>query len=178
MMFKLILIIMLIPVCTTPNSHFIAGVPLLDQGTEPWCGPVSAVMLLQYWGIEASVNEAGEAIDPERNGAKTAELVKYLEGYGLEVYEPKGMDELKEWIARDHPVIVLQWQNDKRERGHYRLVVGYDSTWVYVHDPSGFEDRFIYEEFLDLWTRHYQYAVTVSPLISFIGDSNRTVGLK
>lgn len=178
MIIKTIIITMIIISFTTPDSHFITGVPLLDQGTDPWCGPVSAVMLLQYWNIEASVNEAGESIDPERNGAKVYEITKYLATFELEVYEFNTMDELKEQISRNHPVIVLQWNNDKHERGHYRLVVGYDGTWVYVHDPNGFEDKFTYEEFLDLWIRHNQYALTASPVKSFIHPINGTVRLK
>ena len=146
------------------------------QGDRPWCGPTCIVMVLQYWNINVSVDEAGQVIDPEMDGCHTYELVRYLEGFDVNIYEFNSIEELQIWIRRNHPVVVLQWASEAKKVGHYRVVIGFDANYVYLNDPNGFEDRMSYELFFMLWTKHDQYALTISPLVSFIVPvKNRSV---
>jgi len=159
------------------DSHYIQGVPLSDQGNKPWCGPGCIVMILQYWNIEVTMDEVGEEIDPEEDGCYESELVEYLEGIYIEVYEFDTMDDLKYWICKDHPVIVCQWWDETKEEGHFRLVVGYDSEYVYINDPNGFKTKVTYETFFLLWTMDNEYGMTISPVKQFVTDpyTNRSV---
>ncbi len=162
------------------NSHYIEGVPLADQDDRPWCGPVCLVMVLRYWDIEVSVNEVGLAIDPEEDGSKPTELVDYLDSYEFGIFEINDISALKEWISRGHPLIVLQWTDETKTGGHYRVVVGFDETWIYIHDPNGFKDQMSYEQFILLWSRFNQYGVTISPIKQFVSDPdfNRTFNIE
>lgn len=166
---------------TLPECHYIESVPLIDQGDKPWCGPGAVVMVLQYWSVDITIEKVGSAIDPEEDGVYTYEITDYLATFNFEIYEFNSMDELKDWIAMDHPVIVLQWTDESMQSGHYRVVTGYDVDYVYVNDPNGFTAQFTYELFFLLWTKYNEYGVTVSPSMVFITDpycSGRTVRIE
>ena len=92
-----ILILIFTPVVCA-EGHYIDDVPLLDQEDKPWCGPVSAVMILQYWKFEVSVSEAGMAVDPEEDGVYSYELKNYFETFEVRTYEFDSMNELKRYI--------------------------------------------------------------------------------
>lgn len=161
-----------------PTSYSIEGVPLIDQGNKKWCGVGCVVMLLQFWRVDVSLDEAGLEIDPENDGCYTYELVNYLERYEFQIYEFNSLSEVKEWLSKGHPVIVLTWTDETKNTGHYRLITGYDEVFIYVNDPHGFTDKFTYEEFLVLWSKYNQYSLTISPLMSFINDPlnhNKTI---
>ena len=166
---------------TLPECHYIESVPLTDQGDKPWCGPGAVVMVLQYWSVDITIEEVGSQIDPEEDGCSPHEIVEYLTTFDFKIYEFDSMDELKNWIDKDHPVIVLQWTDESKRSGHYRVVTGYDNDYgyVYINDPNGYTDKISYELFFVLWTKHAEYGVTVSPSIPFISDpySGRTVSL-
>jgi len=162
-----------------PDSHHIGGVPLVDQGDKPWCGPGSVVMILQYWHFDVTLKEVGEEIDSEEDGCYPYELVEYLDDFELRIYKLDSMTELKNWISRNHPVIICQWTDERKESGHYRVVIGYDLDYIYVNDPNGFRDKLTYELFLLLWTKYNEYGLTISPVKSFINDPhNRTINIE
>ena len=163
-----------------PNSYHIEGVPLVDQGSRPWCGAGSVTMVLQYWSVDITLEEVGEAIDNEEDGCYTYEITEYLATFNFKIYELNDMDDIKDWIYKDHPIIVLQWMDESKQSGHYRVVTGFDKDHIYVNDPNGYTDKISYELFLLLWTKYNEYGVTISPVKTYITDpySNRTVKIK
>lgn len=160
-----------------PSSHYINGVPLVDQGDKPWCGPGSVTMVLQYWSVNISLQEVGSEIDPEQDGSYPYELVNYINNsyskffrlYGFNETnnaEGSALEELKSWIYIDHPVIVSQWLDADKKEGHYRVVVGYDSDKLYMNDPNGYEYTADYQLFNYLWTRRNSYGLVIIPIDS------------
>lgn len=161
------------------TTHHIDGVPMCYQRDKPWCGAASIVMILQYWDVNITVEEAGESIDPEENGCYPRQIVRYVELFEFGIYELNSTGELKEWILKDHPVIVVQWMDESKESGHFRVVTGYDESFIYVNDPNGIREKFTYEMFLLLWSRHDQWGLTISPIKTFISDpyTNRNISI-
>lgn len=134
-------------------------------------------MVLQYWSVDITLEEVGAAIDAEENGCCTYEITEYLATFEVGIYEFNSMDELKHWIDIDHPLIILQWTDEYKRSGHYRVVTGYCNDYVYINDPHGYTAKISYELFFVLWSRHDQYGVTISPKKTYVTDpyTNRTV---
>ena len=158
---------------TETDAHYIE-VELKSQGDKPWCGPACVVMVLNYWHIDVTVEEAGMQIDPEQDGAKTTELVRYLQGFEVGLYKLNSIEELKTWISRDHPIMVLVWSDTTKTAGHYLVITGFDEDGIHLNDPNGKKVEFTYEKFSDLWTRHYNYGLVISPVKVFLTDPDQT----
>jgi len=56
-------------------------------------------------------------------------------GFEVEARQGLSIDELKESIASDHPVIILMYIDNGLDYGHYIVVVGFNENGVFVHDP-------------------------------------------
>jgi predicted double-glycine peptidase len=141
------------------ESHQIEGVPVVNQENEPWCVPGSLAIVLGFWRVKnVSVNEIGNEIDPEKDGIKHSEIIEYLNSLDIPVVEFDSTDssfdeafkELKKWIKEDHPVIVSM---KLKKGGHSCVVVGFDATKIYTHDPNGFKESFSYDSFREYWKK-------------------------
>lgn len=56
-------------------------------------------------------------------------------GFEVEARQGLSIDDLKESIASDHPVIILIYIDASAVYGHYVVVVGYNESGIFVHDP-------------------------------------------
>ena len=142
----------LIPASSNTEKYYINGVPLVDQGDKPWCGPVSVAIVLGYWFNDVSVDEMGEDIDPEKNGTSPEDLLGYIELlYPVTQFNSLSNDslleesfkELKKYIREGSPVIVSRWSKYERG-GHWCVVIGYDSNTIHTADPKVYENSFKY----------------------------------
>ncbi len=131
-------------------------VPYLSQTENNWCGPASLAMVLNYWGVSVTQEEiAPFIINPYDNLTHSDDIVEYAENLGfIAFYGSITIEELKEKISNEHPVIVLQWFSPDYRVGHFRVVIGYDEQKIITHDPIlGQNHPFLHDEFFELWLR-------------------------
>lgn len=169
----LILIVILFVSCNGKNENFsskknlpnIIQVPLLRQSTDYTCGVTALQSILYYHGIEFREDRLAKLLgsDPIMGTAyrKMVSLADSL-GFKITVKEKCSMDDLKFYLDKKEPVIVLiqawteqknvDWKNDW-EDGHYVVAIGYDKDKIYFMDPSTI-GNYTYipnEEFLNRW---------------------------
>ena len=101
------------------------------------CAPMSALMVLSYYGITKTQTECGLALRP--NGGdrdspigdkhvEPVELANYLrtEGFKVMIRENGDMDKIRALVSAGIPVITQQWLYDGDDIAHYRVVRGYN----------------------------------------------------
>lgn len=138
------------------------------QRYEDDCLVACAKMVLAYLGIEKSENWLWQHL---RSGLITpfSNLEKLAEVLGLRVELGAWRDDVTlfgPYLETGLPVLVAvdadvasEWPYDKH---HAVVVIGFDDTHVYVHDPAQAETPFAIdaETFLLAWSRReYEYAV-------------------
>lgn len=178
------------PIPTLPVSHVIPQKFHVYQSFNN-CGPASLSMLLSYFGIDVSQEELGRMLRPYQNprgdnddkSVTLDELANAGKKYRLIPYHrPDGnIDLLKQFIARDIPVITRTLLKEGDDIGHYRLIRGYDNEKnVLIQDDSlqGKNLSYTYQEFNSLWKIfNYEYLVLVPagkiPLAqNILGENN------
>ncbi len=140
------------------NGHLIHSVPFEKWLARNYCGPACLTMVLNYWAGAGSFSQqriAADIYDSESQGTYSSELVLYPRGLGFMSHSFKGdLPALKAVVRQDIPVVVLTKPIRQLEKGHYRVVVGYDDAkrWVIFHDPYfGGRQAMSYADFLKLW---------------------------
>jgi len=181
------------------HEHFIE-VPFHYQDVEYYCGPACLEMVFDFYGEDINQSEIadvartiGEPVystytDELRRAAHFsnistsmgAETSENITGYtlrklGYAAFEAHSMDltQLKNFVEQDKPLILLMWYSSYHVSTHYRVVVGYNETHVFLHDPwnkplwggryGGPNIAFNNTEFLDLWSYYGNWALYVSP---------------
>ncbi len=138
---------------TTPQAGFpsyptLMRVAPVRQATEYTCGVASLMSVLRYYGI-TNLCEDRLAIalgtDPER-GTSYQKIVEYSNAQGIYAVAFNNMtiEQLQACLDNKQPVIVayqawkdnpsIPYQDDWVD-GHFSVVIGYDSTYVYFMDP-------------------------------------------
>jgi uncharacterized protein YvpB len=181
-------------------AHYIV-VPFHYQDTYYYCGPASLEMVFDYYGEDINQSEIadvartiGDPVDSTftdelRRAAHFSNIStsggaeipdKNITGYtlrklGYAAFEAQGMSltQLKSCVDQDEPLILLMWYSDHHAFGHYRVVIGYNETHVFLHDPynnitwparyGGPNLVFNYTYFLDLWSYSGNWALYTSP---------------
>ncbi len=159
------------------EEYYINGVPLVDQGDTLWCGSGSVAMVLGYWSCKnISIEEVGNKMDPENDGAYAEEILAYIKNLGWTVTQfssnndsslKESFKELKKYIREAKPVIVSRWSSLKKESGHWSVVIGYDNDKIYLADPKeGEEVWFKKKEFEKLWRMRDGLGIVIEPIDS------------
>lgn len=181
-------------------AHFIT-VPFHYQDTYYYCGPACLEMVFDYYGEDINQSEIADVartIGDPVDSTFTDELLRAahfsnistsggeeipdenITGYtlrklGYAAFEAQGMSltQLKSCVDQDEPLILLMWYSDHHAFGHYRVVIGYNETHVFLHDPynnitwparyGGPNLVFNYTYFLDLWLYSGNWALYTSP---------------
>jgi len=150
-----------------PEPKFFLPVPLIRQSTEYSCGPAALLAVLAYYGI-SDFNETDlmtKAKTTEQGGTDITDLTQTAEGVGLKArwQEHATLDQLRASLSAGHPVIVAAqaWPpgiapksfSAVWEDGHYLVVVGMDSEFIYFMDPSHLGSRgyWTLDSFLERW---------------------------
>lgn len=162
------------------SEHHIS-VPYWGQVNGYYCGPACLQMVFDYYGELIPQNEIAEAArttsgvtygDELRRAAHFSnlstsmgtEMPINITGYtlrklGYAAFEWGGMtiDQLKALIEQDYPIIALMF-TVPQGYGHFRVVIGYDDTYIYTNDPwtfgggyGGPNYKLNYSEFDQLW---------------------------
>jgi len=101
------------------------------------CAPVSTKMVLSYYGITVTQDEASFALRPHRDDkhVDAGQVSRYLDGFGLKALFREAGDagKIKTLLSNGIPVMVAQWLLTGDDIGHYRVLRGYDDAqgvWI------------------------------------------------
>lgn len=123
-------------------------VPLARQASSYTCGVATLQSILAYNGFHYRQDVLSAEVGATyANGTNYKAIVASLQkrDIGAEFREDMSLDELKDYLASDQPVIcMIQAWNDKEgfdyasgwDDGHYVIAIGYDDEKIYFMDPS------------------------------------------
>lgn len=143
---------------------------LYDTDVANACGPAAALMVLDFFGLQDSLDTVIEelkrlpspgAYDPGcyRNTVCTSPdaLTMLLYEYGLGVYahEDWTLEEIFAVVSKGNPVVAdILWEPGVRSLGHFVVIYGVDLSeeLLYYHDPyRGREMTSSWEDFALAW---------------------------
>ena len=142
-----------------PNrGYLIQTVPFEKWLERNFCGPACLAMVLNYWDKTRSFdqNKITEAIYDSANEATyNSEMVLFPRTQGFESYSFQGdLRVLKDVIGKGIPVIVLSKAIKQIDKGHYRVVIGFDEDedQIIFHDPYfGDLKAMTSKDFMTVW---------------------------
>ncbi len=117
------------------------------------CGPASLKILLSHFGKDYSEKElallCNSTIEHGTDHANLIQVTKDL-GFDVESESSATIDELRELVKKDIPVIVGWWSVDD---DHYSVVYDVDDEFVYLVDPEIDEPtrKIAIHEFEKIW---------------------------
>lgn len=140
-------------------------VPFVPQEKDT-CGAAALVMVMRYWGAEASHDPIAEAlVDRELRGIRGSRLADFARERGMVAIVFAGdMVILGDHLAKGRPLVVAI--DAGRGRLHDVVVVGLDDARgeVIVHDPArGASRRVAAGEFERKWTASGRWTLLVQP---------------
>ncbi|MBI1984710.1 MAG: C39 family peptidase [Candidatus Wildermuthbacteria bacterium] len=110
------------------------------------CGPASLKIVLDYYGIHASEKELAKSSGATRDRGINAEgLMKAAKRFGFKavVKENSSFEDIEKWVKKGVPPIVDWFTAGRAEYaesdvpdGHYSVVCGIDSAYIYLQDPE------------------------------------------
>ncbi len=139
------------------------------QETSYYCGPAVVQMALWYINAETpsqSLLASEMQTDPVEGVTYTSKIAMPFKNRGLPDAREKisELDDLKENNYDDYLSIILIYFSVTHTYQHYILMIGYNATGIFIHDPWSLSssqpagrttgaDAFISNELLaDLWT--------------------------
>ncbi|HDD69967.1 MAG TPA: hypothetical protein ENG19_02440, partial [Candidatus Bathyarchaeota archaeon] len=178
------------------GEHHI-DVPFYYQVKTYYCGPAALQMVFDYFGENVAQFEVAEVArtvpyvtytDEMRRAAHFSnvstsmgsEMAENITGYtarklGYGAFEMYSMslEQLKDIIDMDFPMILLMRWVPGEPYGHYRVAVGYNETHVFLHDPwnnvawggdyGGPNLAMNYTFFDEMWSYSGYWGLFVSP---------------
>lgn len=156
----------------TPSKEVIdrvtlKGIPHVAQ-LPNYCGPAALSSLFTFWGKSVSQNVIGQKVYDRRYGATNgADLLLFAREEGFSAYTYfSSLQDLKAQLRAGYPVMILQEMSLKDDRGHFRVVIGYnDQTRSFqVRDTNYSEVRSLsYDEFDETWAPFGRWSLLVCP---------------
>ena len=178
-------------------EEHLMDVPFHYQVNNYYCGPAALQMVFDYYGENVSQFEIADVArtvpyvtytDEMRRAAHFSnmstsmgnEMTENITGYtarklGYGAFEMYSMtlEQLKELIDQDFPMILLMRWVPGEPYGHYRVAVGYNATHVFLHDPwnnvrwgGDYGGPYLpmnYTFFEEMWNYSGQWGLFVSP---------------
>ncbi len=132
---------------TAPKN--LIPVPIVRQATNYSCGPAALLSVLYYWKASTEAESTLYPLlqtDPV-SGTHPVAIANYARSLGLktELKTQVSLTEIEKAIDRQEPVLVdyQAWGTEIEkvdyssvwESGHYGVVIGYDSKYLYLMDP-------------------------------------------
>jgi len=180
-----------------PSSHFIQ-IPYHRQNTEYSCGDASLEMVLHYFGPDIKQETIVDVMRTTDQGTLSLDMVRGAQfsiisssigktfpsasvnngypqrslGFGAFWYDSQQswLNQLKQIIANDFPVIVLMHFDANDTGGHFRVVVGYDDNkqQITMNDPwdrDGYPRIAVwsYSKFLTCWNYTEKFSERINP---------------
>ncbi len=145
-------------------AHVITGLPFLPQKKEQ-CGPAALAIVLHHYGARVSPDDlAGEVYRREISGTLNLDLLLAARRHGFAAEAFSGTaEEIKSWIGRGVPVIVLMGERPEQEVFHYAVVYGFDDgerTFT-LHSARSPGVRLAYDDFARRWAAAASWMLVV-----------------
>jgi predicted double-glycine peptidase len=147
------------------DSVKILNFPITRQATKYTCGDDATQRVMAYYGEDFRESELVEMLKTTEDGTYVKNIVSFFHHQGLEteLKEEMTIDELKSYIDRKIPVIVLiqAWGTEAKFKkkyaktwsdGHFVVVIGYTDKLLLISDPALYNVGYIpIPEFLQRW---------------------------
>jgi ABC-type bacteriocin/lantibiotic exporter with double-glycine peptidase domain len=137
-----------------PRQHLIRGVPFVPQKRKQ-CGPAALAMVFGYYRIRISQEDLAEEINPKNlSGSLNLDLLIAARRHGFAARSYSGtLKLLKEYLARDVPVIALVNFQPDSDSYHFLVTYGFDDEKgeLTVHSGRTSGGKLGYHEFGRAW---------------------------
>ncbi len=133
---------------------YIEGIKFFKQGKRTWCGPAILQMLINIYDKNENQKKIADKIyDEKEKVARLSEMVYYPREKGLKSFSFRAdVNSLRHLLSKRIPIIVFQKASKDVNKGHFRLVIGYENDWIIFYDPLLGENICLKEkDFLELW---------------------------
>ena len=129
------------------------NVPYEKYAGANWCLPASGAMAFGYFGL--NVNQSQIASNVIKNGTSSVfRFISYAQSLGFNTkYQSKTIEEIKELLREDIPVIAVQNYSLNILQSHARVIIGFDdeNQEIITNDPTAGKDyKLSYADFLAL----------------------------
>jgi predicted double-glycine peptidase len=167
-----------IPVSSIPEE-IILNVPYHQQDNNYYCGPACVEMALEYLTgdiIPQKTLADQLKTDPQKLVTWTNNMPTPFTNFGYPDTRENQYSDKEELNTRSSEgllSIILIWFDTDHQYGHYVVVIGYNATGIFVHDPwsidwgqpqtrkTGQNAYISYALLSDLWTNYYQWILKV-----------------
>lgn len=140
------------------NGHIIPDVPFEKWLKRNYCGPACMSMVLKFWLPDEPLGQEGIAekiMDPQKKASFNSEMLIFPRKMEMASCSFQGdLDVVQKLISLDIPLIVLTKPIDEVNKGHYRVLIGFDEKrkLIIFHDPYfGPRRAMKYQDFLKVW---------------------------
>ena len=130
---------------------------------ETWnnCAPVTAEMVLSYYGILKRQTDIAPVLrpHPKNFSVRMDQIAGYLDQFGLQAQPLIGgtLLQLKALASNGIPVVVEDQLSLQEDYGHFRVVRGFDDgagVLIFGDSYYGPTNRLSYSLYQELWKRH------------------------
>ncbi len=136
--------------------------PFQETLRKEYCGPASLKIVLDYYGIKKSEKELARLCKVNKDlGTSAEKILSAARKMGLKtaVKNNSTFSDIERWINKNVPVIVNWFTRGRRNYsdsdiadGHYSVVVGLDSKFIYLQDPEiGKIRKLTRDDFQKVW---------------------------
>jgi len=122
------------------------------------CGATALQIVMAYYGIDVRKDELIRDLGTGKDGTRVDKIIAVAgtKGFRIEAKQFWSLRELKNYLDRGHPVILLlqawadkymtlhDWRNDYDD-GHYAVLIGYDKGVLLFEDPASFRRTWLRE---------------------------------
>ena len=137
------------------EDYIYLDVPYEKYAGPNWCLPASGAMEFHYFGKDITQQEIANAVITD-GMSSVYKMVEYARDLGFEaIYNYMTIDEIKELLREDIPVIAIQNYSLSIPKCHARVIIGYDDQEqeVITNDPTAGKDyKISYPDFSALNT--------------------------
>ena len=136
--------------------------PFQETLNASMCGAASLKIVLDYYGVDKSEEElaklAGTTKSLGTNAKGLTRVAKQL-GLNVSVKDNSSFADIEKWLAKGVPPIVDWFTRGRQDYsdsdvadGHYSVVCGIDSKYIYLQDPEiGGVRKIKKNDFLRVW---------------------------
>ncbi len=158
-----------------PSWTFVRDVPFVAQRSDADCGPAALAMVLQHYGVRASLAELTARDPPRGGGVRAGDLRDSARAAGLPAFVVAGtFVDLSQQLARGRPVLVglATPITGGRALAHYEVVVAIDrrDRRLLTLDPGRGLREDSLEGFAREWAPTGRVTLIVLPPASAPGD--------
>lgn len=150
-----------------PGVYYLAGVPPVRQDAYQ-CGPAALESVLRYWGADADADGIAKALSSNgKRGVLNIALAQHVSQRGFWTQmQSSDLDQLKEWLRRGvPPVVMLHVGPLGLPLHHFAVVTGFNENQrlVYLNAGRASTESIGAAQFDARWSRSGRWALVICP---------------